>query len=183
MDEKKRFAGTSPEDAWQNFTTEVTWQESPANYRAVIHTGTHDVELETVSSPSGGEEGWGFGRTTLRAELPAQTAFRFEIVPEDVFNRIGKLFGMQDVVLGYPEFDKKVLVKTNDEQKLKSILEDSTIREVFQNLSGYTLHIDKHEGGEGDHLHLIIQHAVISPAELQMIFDVFHRVLLALEER
>lgn len=180
MDEKKRFTGSSTEDAVEKFTTDITWQESPSNYRGVIHTGQHDVELETISSPSGGEEGWGFGRTTLRAELPSQSTFRFAIVPEDVLNKIGKLFGGQDVELGYPEFDKKVLVKTNDEQKLKSILADASIREVFQNLSGYSLHIDKHEGAEGDHLHLVLQHAVTDATEMQRIFTAFNHFLRAL---
>lgn len=182
MDERKRFAGTSAEDAWQQFTTDITWQESANNYRAVIHTGRYDIELETVSSPSGGEEGWGFGRTTLRAELPSQTPFRFAIVPEDFLNRIGKLFGMQDVKLGYPEFDHNVLVKTNDEQKLKSILADTYVREVFQNLSGYTLHIDEHEAGKGERLHLVLQRPVIDAAEMQRIFNVFHRVLESLNQ-
>ncbi len=180
MDEKKRFAGTSPEDAMQQFTTDITWQESANNYRAVIHTGQYDIELETVSSPSGGEEGWGFGRTTLRAELPSQTTFRFAIVPEDVLNKIGKLFGMEDVETGYPEFDKKVLVKTNDAKKLRTILAESSVREVFQNLSGYSLHIDKHEGAEGDHLHLVVQHAITDRSEMQRVFNAFNHFLNAL---
>jgi hypothetical protein len=177
MEENKRYAGASATDAWQQFSTDITWQESPSNYRAIIHTGKYDVHLETIRSPGGGEEGWGFERTTLRAELPMQTGFRFEIVPEDFLNRIGKVFGMQDVQLGYPEFDKYVLVQTNDETKLKSIFADASTRELFMSLSGYSLHIDKHDGSEGDHLHLVLQHALVNQEDLQRVFNTFVRVL------
>jgi hypothetical protein len=181
MDEQKRFTGTSPEDAWEQVTTDVTWQEGANNYRAIIHTGHCDVELETVRSPGAIEEG-GFEQTTFRAPVPSTGDFRFAIVPEDFVNRIGKLFGMQDVKIGYAEFDKNVLVQTNDEQKLKSILSNPSVREVFQNLSGYSLHIDKHGEGKGDYLHLVLQHAITDNATMRTIFSAFNKVLKALEQ-
>lgn len=180
MTEKKLIKGTSVDDALDQLTTDVTWQESPNNYRATIHTGSHDIYLETVRSAGGGEEGSSFAQTTFTTALPVGNTFRFAIVPEDFLNRIGKFFGMQDIKIGYPEFDDNVLVQTNDEQRLKSIFADESLREIFQNLSGYSFHIDKASEGEGDHLHLILQRAITHPADLRKIFGVFHHVLKAL---
>ncbi len=180
MNENRTIKGTSVEDAVEQLTTDVTWSESPNNYRATIHTGTHDVFLETVRSAGGGDEGWGFEQTTLMTSLPSNNQFKFAITPEDVINRIGKFFGMQDVKIGYPEFDDNVLVQTNDEVKLKQIFADSSLRSIFQNLSGYSFHIDKAEKGEGDHLHLVIQHAITNTADLKKLFGAFNQVLHAL---
>lgn len=183
MEEKKGFKGASADEAWEQFSTDITWQASANNYRAVIHTGKHDIELETVKSPGGGDEGWGFEQTSLRATLPVNNKFRFAITPEDVINRIGKFFGMQDVQIGYPEFDQSVLIQTNDEQRLKAIFANESLRETFQNLSGYTFHIDKAEDGKADHLHLKLQHAITDPDALRRLYSVFNHVLTALDDQ
>ena len=180
MTEKKVIRGTSVDDAVEQLTTDITWQESPNNYRATIHTGTHDVYLETVRSTGGGDGGSGFEQTTLTTDLPASNTFRFAIVPEDFLNKIGKYFGMQDVKLGYPEFDDYVLVRTNDVQKLKDIFADESLRSIFQNLSGFTFHVDKAEDGKSDHLHLVLQHALVHASDLRKIFCAFNKVLHAL---
>lgn len=180
MAEVKNIKGNTVDDAWHHFTTDITWQESPGNYRAVIHTGTHSINLETVSSPGGNEEGWGFERTTLTAKLPAGNTFRFAIVPEDFLNRIGKFFGMQDVKTGFPEFDDNVLVQTNDEQRLKTLFNSPEVRETFQNLSGYSFHVEKADEGDGDQLQLLMQHAITNPSDLRRYFNVFNHVLTAI---
>lgn len=180
MSDVKSFKGSSLDEAWQQLQTEVTWAESPGNYRAVIHTGKHDINLEIVSSPGGNDEGWGFEQTTLSASLPANNIFHFAIVPEDFLNRIGKFFGMQDVKIGYPEFDENVLVQTNDEGKLKSLFSDGELRGIFLNLSGYSFQAKK-DDDSGGQLELLIQRAITHPADLRRLVDVFNRVLVSFE--
>ncbi|WP_207493323.1 hypothetical protein [Aridibaculum aurantiacum] len=181
--DQRTFTATTVDEAWEQFSTDITWQESPNNYRAVINTGKYKVDLETVKSVGGGDEGWGFEQTTFRAALPASNTFKFAITPEDFLNRIGKFFGMQDVKVGYPEFDDNVLVQTNDEVRLKQLFADETLRTVFQNLSGYSFHIDKTDQTEEDHLHLVIQRALTNPADLRRVFSVFYHVLSTLDPR
>ncbi len=174
MIERRTISGDA-DTIFQLVTTDINTNGSQ-DYHVVLQTDRGNIEMDIVSSPGGNAEG-GYEQTNLLAELPTTTNFRFAIYPEDVINRIGKLFGMQDVKLGYPEFDDKVIVQTNDQSKLKSLFADQAIRHVFESLSGYSFHIDKHKEREGDHLHLVIQRAISTPTDLQQIFHAFLHVL------
>ncbi|TDH25567.1 hypothetical protein EXU57_12740 [Segetibacter sp. 3557_3] len=174
MLERRTISGDA-DTIFQQVTSDIATNGSQ-DYHVVLQTDKGNIEMDIVSSPGGNAEG-GYEQTNLLAELPANSTFRFAIYPEDVINRIGKLFGMQDVKIGYPEFDDKVIVQTNDQGKLKSLFADQAIRHVFESLSGYSFHIDKHKEQEGDHLHLVIQRVISTPTDLQQIFHAFMHVL------
>lgn len=149
------------------------------DYHVALHLNGYIINLDISSSPGGNLEG-GYESTSIRAALPAHPGFVFVLYPEDFLNRIGKLFGLQDVILGYPEFDKDVIVKTNNPEKLKAILSDADVRQVFQNQSGWALKLDNHEDREEDHyLDLSIQRAVTNLQDLQRILNAFYTVLIA----
>src|SRR5690606_36053496 len=46
-------------------------------------------------------------------------------------NGFGKLMGMQDIVVGHDELDKAFIVKGSDEQKTKTLYQDSELRELL----------------------------------------------------
>ena len=48
--------------------------------------------------------------------------YRLNVYEQGPISTIGKYFGMQDVVIGHPEFDKEYIVKTNDEYITSQIL-------------------------------------------------------------
>jgi hypothetical protein len=149
------------------------------DYHVALHLNGYIINLDISSSPGGNVEG-GYESTSIRAALPAHPGFVFVLYPEDFLNRLGKLFGLQDVVLGYTEFDKDVIVKTDDPEKLKTILSDADVRQVFQNQSGWALKLDNHEDREEDHyLDLSIQRAITNLPDLQRILNAFYSVLVA----
>ena len=45
-----------------------------------------------------------------------------------VFSSIGKWLGMQDVTVGYPQFDEDFIIKGNDEPKLRRFFGNEKIR-------------------------------------------------------
>lgn len=143
------------------------------------YEGCH-IELNISSSPGGSEEG-GYENTTILSPLQNNGDFTFEIHPEDFLNKLGKLFGGQDIITGYPEFDDNLIVKTNNPEKLKHVLSDQSVRSVFQNLSGFTLHIDLHKEKQTDYLHLIMQRAVGDVNQLKQFIDAFIKVRRAIE--
>jgi hypothetical protein len=181
MTERKNITGDATE-IWHQINTDFVTGNDLHNYQVTIQHGERNIDLDIVSSPGGSDEG-GYDITTLSAPLPAHTNLRFEIHPEDFLNKIGKIFGGEDVVLGYPEFDNNVIVKTNNAHLLKRVLAAPEVREVFLSLSGYSFRIDKNDKREGNYLELLIQRSLINAADLKRVFDAFCHVLDFLDRR
>jgi hypothetical protein len=177
MEEKKIITAQTEPDIWQQLTQDFS-SGIPHNYHVEIQHNSHNIELNIVSSPGGNEEG-GYEYSNLKATIPSGNDFEFLIQPEDFLNRIGKLFGGQDVILGYPEFDKNVLVKTNNPQRLKDLLADAATRELFVGLSGYSFGIATANENEEKTLELLIQR-VVSGEELKKSFQAFSKVLTSI---
>jgi hypothetical protein len=179
MKQDKSIVGNNLEEIWQQFNQDYISNDLH-DYSTTIQVEDKSISLTTVSSPGGSEEG-GYDTTTISAAIPADVNFRFAIQPEDFLNKIGKLFGMQDIKTGYAEFDDNVIVKTNDADTFKRIFGNNEIRQLFQSLSGYsfkTTHTEK----EGDMLELYIQHSIRNSGELRKVFFAFCHVLLSLHK-
>jgi hypothetical protein len=181
MTERKTIAGDAQE-IWHQINTDFVTGNDLHNYQVTLQYGDRNIDLDIVSSPGGSEEG-GYDITTLSAPLHADTHFGFEIHPEDFLNKIGKIFGGEDVVLGYPEFDSNVIVKTNNARLLKRIFAAPEIREVFQSLSGYSFGIRKDDKKEESYLELMVQRSLINATELKRVYDAFCHVLDFLDRR
>lgn len=172
MTPKKIISAANEADIW-NKVNEDFAGGVPHDYHVEIQYDNTNVELHIVSSPGGNVEG-GYEYTTLKAKLPSENDFEFIIQPEDFLNRIGKFFGGQDVELGYPEFDKNVLVKTNNPERLKSFFQDEKSRRIFTDLSGYSFGIVT--ANEARVLELQVQR-VISGNDLKHTFEAFLKAL------
>lgn len=181
MKEKKTLSGRSWEEVWHQINADFS-SASLNDYHVHIQEEGRDMKLDITSSPGGSDEG-GYDTTTITSALTNHSDFRFAIHPEDFLYKMGKLFGIEDVTLGYPEFDKNVIVKTNNEAKLKSIFADSELRKVFEELSGYDFRIAHDEDKQLTNLQLHIQRAITNSATLIKILKAFHHVLVSLEER
>ena len=162
------------EQVSQDFASGISLHD----YHVMCQLGKHYIKLDISSSPGGGEEG-GYETTSINTALLSETDFRFILYPEDFMITIGKLFGLLDIKLGYPEFDKNVVVKTNDEAKLKSVLEGEGVRKILQNLSGFALKLESHD--DGHMLHLSIQRALTDSNELNQVLAMYYEVLMGIE--
>jgi hypothetical protein len=174
MDQKKIINAQSEGGVWQQVSNDFA-DGIPHDYHVIIQDNNRNIELNVVSSPGGNIEG-GYEYTTLRSSVASSNDFEFLIQPEDFLNRLGKLFGGQDVVLGYPEFDKNVLVKTNNPERLKTLFADAETRELFVALSGYSFGITTSKDDESKVLELHIQR-VIAVEDMKHAFDAFVRAL------
>ncbi len=116
----------------------------------------------------------------LKTQLKSIEDFRFAIHHEGFIDEVGKFFGMQDLVIGYPEFDKKVIIKANDETKVRPLFSDTSVREVFQSLDDFSFGVIMHhfDGKEKSPcLELYINSAVTDTGLLQRIYRAFFKVL------
>ena len=151
------------------------------DYHVTLQVGGHDIDIDIASSPGGNVEG-GYETTSIKALVNSVTDFHFAIYPEDFLNRIGKLFGLQDEILGYPEFDHRIIVKTDNVARLKRLLAPPEKREIFQQLSGFSFKLGNNQEDEDRYLELNIQRAITDLNELKRLLSVFYNVLIALEK-
>ncbi|MGV3460116.1 MAG: hypothetical protein ACO1N9_06645 [Flavobacterium sp.] len=108
----------------------ITSEEKPFTFR--LGSKTHSVPL--------------FAAKTV---FTSHDDFRFEVYETNLLNKIGKLFGMQDIKTGIPDFDKKFIIKSNNEIKIKELLNDSVVRNVIGNIKGITVEITNQDGVDG----------------------------------
>lgn len=64
----------------------------------------------------------------IQCEIPNQSDFRFRLTPESWVEKIGKLFGLQDIQIHDFTFDKKHLIKSNDPDKITRILNSESLK-------------------------------------------------------
>ena len=94
------------------------WQGS----KVQVSVGAWTITLDTYTVSMGGHSHITY--TRIRAPYLNPEGFRFTIYRESLFSGLGKLFGMQDIEVGDPEFDRAFIVKGNDESRVIHLLAD-----------------------------------------------------------
>jgi hypothetical protein len=69
--------------------------------------------------------------TRLRATFVNPEAFRFTIYRRGLFSDLAKWFGMQDVEVGYREFDRDFIIKGTNAPRLQALFARKRIRELI----------------------------------------------------
>jgi hypothetical protein len=184
MEEQRIISGTSEDEIWLQVEAGMS-DASLLEYETVIEQGGHRVRINIDIDPGGGFEG-GYELTTITAALMNERDFRFAIHHESFLDEIGKFLGMQDVEIGYPEFDKQLIVKTNNEQLAKYIFADENTRRTFQALTDFSFGITHHRSGdEGEKvpfLELEIDRGITDSTELRQLYHAFFSVLTKLAD-
>lgn len=186
MDNNNLIRGTSEEEIWQKINEQFRLNPEPLEYTAIIEQENHRIILDIDIDLGGGFES-GYETTSFTAPLHAAGNFRFAIHEEHFTDEIGKFFGMQDVTLGYADFDKKLVIKTNDPEKLKSLFADSSVRGVIQELDNFTFAITTHHASDSTirepFLELNIESGITDVTRLRVIYNAYFSVLTMLENR
>ncbi|MBI3585672.1 MAG: DUF3137 domain-containing protein [Ignavibacteriales bacterium] len=122
--------------------------------------------------------------TRIRAPYVNKDGFRFTVYRKSIFSGIGKFFGMQDVEVGYPEFDEAFIIKGTDESKLRSLFMNSKIREMIQAQPTIQLEVKDDEGWfktkfpEGvDELYFQVRGVIQDVQRLKALYELFAEVL------
>ena len=69
--------------------------------------------------------------TRFRAPFINPEAFRFRIFRRNFLTGIQKMFGMQDIEIGHPEFDNDFVIQSNNETKIRELLANDRICEIL----------------------------------------------------
>ncbi|MDX2249002.1 MAG: DUF3137 domain-containing protein [Bacteroidia bacterium] len=84
--------------------------------------------------------------TRIRAPYVNRDDFLFTIYRKSFFTGIGKLFGLKDIEVGYPEFDEAFIIQGNDERKLQMMFSNPQIRELIGYQPAILLQLKDDEG-------------------------------------
>ena len=183
METQKLIYGESVEQVFEQIGADFEAEPGMLGYDALIEQAGRKIVLVIDIDPGGGFES-GFETTTITAPLKTTPIFRFAIHHEGILDEIGKFFGMQDVITGYPEFDKKVVLKTDNEERVKSLFDSAEVRSVFGSLLNFTFGITKHstqDERKAPFLEFNIDRGIVDASELRSIYSAFFKVLTILD--
>ncbi|PBJ06055.1 hypothetical protein [Flavobacterium sp. ACN6] len=84
--------------------------------------------------------------TRIIVPITLKDNFKFEIYSEGFIRKVGKIFGAQDIEIGIAKFDKSFTIKSNNEFKIKSLLRNSTIRNLLLKQKDVNIQISDQKG-------------------------------------
>ena len=135
---------------WDAFAQEIGGEYIPRKYwnsdRTLFNYKNFKIFFDYYTYYSSGKTT--LSRTYTRVIIPYKSLdpFNFHIYKDEFILKIAKMFGFQDVKIGKESFDKKFIVKTNNEQKLKNIFCDNNLLEQIENFDKISLLISKDYG-------------------------------------
>jgi hypothetical protein len=183
MEAERHITGMNEDQVWAQVENDLTQNQDLLQYRAVIEQQNKTILLDIDIDLGGGFEG-GFATTILSARFPNPSGYRFALHEESFFDDLGKFFGMQDVEIGYPDFDERILVKTNDEGRVRTMLNDDTTRQLLLSLEDFTFEIvvpDEDPQNQDSTLELIIEDGITDPVRLRQIYRIFFGILMLID--
>lgn len=128
----RKLFGPSKEEIWRQFAAQTgSDYVSGGFWKGDRIEATHDcwtIVLDTYTVSTGKTS---TTYTRMRAPYSTADGFHFTIYREGIFSEIGKWFGMQDVTVGYEDFDRDFIIKGNDEEKLRQLFSNQRIRDLI----------------------------------------------------
>lgn len=178
----RKLFGPSKDEIWKKLCEEVGGifieRGLFKGSKVEIQHGEWTITLDTYSLGQGGTY------TRIRAPYVNRGGFRFTIYRKSIFSEIGKMIGMQDVKVGYPQFDQDFIIKGNDEHQLKKLFENPEIRNLISSQPKIHLQVKEDEKiifkqfPEGvDELYFHCAGVIKDLERLNQLFDLFAEVL------
>ena len=180
METQKVFTGKTEAEVWKQVSADLDSDQDIYDYSVVIDQDGKKISLIIEIDLGGGFEG-GYENTGFTAEIADSKGFKFGVHRDGFIDDIGKFLGMQDVKVGHAEIDKHLVIKTNDEDKVKALFDHKNVREAFNNLEDFDFGIHMHTVEGSDHkkpfLELNIESGITEPDELRKLYSAFYTVL------
>ena len=80
--------------------------------------------------------------TRIFAPFSGKSDLKFKIYQENPLHAIGKFFKMQDIEIHDPDFDKRFMIKGNDESMIRIFLQASNIKTLIPSEPFYTFKLE-----------------------------------------
>ena len=132
-----------------NFIERSYWES--AKVEILYHNRPIIFDNYTEFRTSGGQN-FQQHYTRVLSPILSNSNFRFEIYPQTLLNSISEIFGAQDVIIDDKEFDRRFIIKSNDELKVKAFLKDDSLKHQIISFKDINLQISDQKGIWGDKL-------------------------------
>lgn len=179
------FFGPSKREIWQQLAEEIHADYVNKGFwggdRVEAHVDNWIVILDTYTVSTGKSS---VTYTRMRAPFVNLDNFYFKIYRSGMFSTLGKLLGMEDISVGYDEFDDDFVIKSNDEEKARRLFSNGRIRDLVQDQPSINLEIKDDEGffkahfPEGvDELYFVVTGVIKDIERLKELYELFAEVL------
>lgn len=150
----KSIFGPSKEEIWSQIARDIGGEFIDGGFwgkdALVYRHGQWQVVLDTYTvTNSTGSSTTSTTYTRMRAPFINKDGFHFELYREGFFSSLGKLFGMQDIQIGDPFFDKDFIIKSSDPEKIRTLLSDTRMKGLIQRQPQLRYKIKDDEGWFG----------------------------------
>jgi hypothetical protein len=182
----RNLFGPSQDEIWQQFATAIGGNFSGGFWHGDRVEAAHGQWMVTLDnySVSNGKSSTTY--TRMRAPYVNPDKFHFNIYRRGFFSDLGKRLGMQDVTVGFPQFDDDFIIKGNDEDKLRRLFANEKIRELITLQPEIRFRVDDDDHGfwgarnfppDVCELNFDVIGIIKDPARLKQLFDLFSETL------
>jgi hypothetical protein len=181
----RKIFGPNKAEVWQQLCKEIgaeyinngIWKGD----KVVARVKEWTITLDTYTVSTGKSH---VTFTRIRSPYVNADGFHFKISRKNIFTGIGKLLGMEDLEVGYPEFDNDFVIKGNDESKVRSLFMNDKIRAMIHQQPAISLEVKDDEGWFGtdfpvgvDELYFQVTGVIADVARLKLLYELFAEVL------
>ncbi|MEG0774080.1 DUF3137 domain-containing protein [Clostridium sp.] len=177
--------GPSKKEIWQQLAGEIQADYVNKGFwsgdRVEAHIDNWIVVLDTYTVSTGKSS---ITYTRMRAPFVNLNNFYFKIYRSGIFTGLGKILGMEDINIGYEEFDEDFVIKSNSEEKVMQLFSNKSIRDLIQEQPQISLEIKDDEGffntrfPEGiDELYFQVTGVIKDIDRLKELYELFALVL------
>jgi hypothetical protein len=150
MNTLRKWFGPTRQELWQQLCAEIGAKYHAGGFwggdKVEVRHGEWTILLDTYAVSTGKTVMF---FTRIRAPYVNPDQFRFTIYREHVFSDVCRLFGMQDLEVGHPEFDKAFIIQGTDEKKVRALFACPRIRELIMLQPSICLAVNDNEGWLG----------------------------------
>jgi hypothetical protein len=116
---------------WQQFSNDIGGVFIVGNLHSNIQVKVSLSYWDIIFDIHPCERTSGSTLTRVRAIFLSKDNFLFTIYQQDIFSEIAKFFGMQDIEVGYPDFDNTFVIKSNNPAQIKALFKHELIRQIL----------------------------------------------------
>ena len=181
----REIFGPSKREIWNELSGKIGAEFQEGGFfgkdRVIAHVKEWTITLDTYTVSTGKSS---TTYTRMRAPYVNKDGFWFTIYRAGFFTEIGKLLGMKDITVGFPEFDEEFVIKGNDESKVTALFSDTEIRRFIELQPRFHLEVKDDEGWFGtqfpdgvDELYFRVVGVIKDMDLLEALFNLFAGIL------
>ena len=181
----RKIFGPSQTEIWRRLCKEIGADFVKGGFwkgnKVQAHVGEWTVTLDTYTVSNGKSN---VTYTRIRAPYTNMDGFRFTIYRKTLFSDLGKFFGMQDIEIGDPGFDRDFIIKSNNVAKAMALFSNEKIRRLIQAQPSIHLQVKGDEGWFGtsfpqgvDELYFQVPGAIKDLERLKALYELFAEAL------